>query len=189
MEKIIKTSKTICVILKVLYYSIATVGTLGVFAIVCVSLFKDSITSINGISLIVDNQVISGGVDFSKTQFMPLLYSALVTLIIFALLSCYTIKQLLSIFEPMSYGQPFSVSISSKLKKLSYVTLVVGIVGIIFQIVVNTILYKTFNTSLDSCGIKSNYDIGFIFWFLVIRLFSYIFEYGESLQQLSDETL
>lgn len=188
MEKIIKTSKTICVILKVLFYLVATVGTLGVFAIVCVSLFKDSITSINGISL----RVISGGADFSKTQFMPLLYSALVTLIIFALLSCYTIKQLLSIFEPMSYGQPFSVSISSKLKKLSYVTLVIGIVGIIFQIVMNVILYKTFNTSIDSCGIKSNFDnfdIGFIFWFLVIRLFSYIFEYGESLQQLSDETL
>lgn len=40
MEKIIKTSKTICVILKVLYYPIATVGTLGVVAIVCVSLFN-----------------------------------------------------------------------------------------------------------------------------------------------------
>ena len=120
---------------------------------------------------------------------MPLLYSALVTLIIFALFSCYTIKLLLSIFEPTSYGQPFSVSISSKLKKLSYVTLVVGIVGIILQIVMNAMIYKTLNASVNSCDIKSNFDIGFIFWFLVIRLFSYIFKYGESLQQLLDEIL
>ena len=119
-------------------------------------------------------------------QLVPLLCAALGNIAVLAALSCYIIRVLLTVFRPMSQGKPFDVTVSGALKKLAYLVLIIGFVSILGQGVTEWIGCRTLpGTDL----VSHTYDVSFLVWYVVIRLFGYIFEYGEALQQLSDETL
>ena len=115
---------------------------------------------------------------------------------LFGTLSCYIIRVLLNVFEPMSQGKPFSTTISVALKKLAYAILIMGIISFVLQIATNLIFYNVFDIPslfnadrVESCSISIVSDGSFIIWFFILRLVGHIFKYGETLQQLSDETL
>ena len=153
-------------------------------------------TKVDNLSITLGSNSLLLNQEYSLQQLTPLLCITLANVFIFGILSCYTIKTLQSMFEPMSQGKPFSTTISSALKKLSYVVLLMGIIGIILQIATNYIFFNAFDIptlfSKDrviSCSISIVSNGNFIIWFVILRLISLIFKYGETLQQLSDETL
>ena len=111
----------------------------------------------------------------------------------------YAFGQIRNILQPMSEGNPFDPTVSKNIRKVAYVSVVLGIVANIVSFV------ETFNAlrMIDSLNllqhvqegtiqsVTANYrfDITFLVVFFLLLLMSYIFRYGEELQQLSDETL
>ena len=196
MEKIIKTSNIIKKILKILFWIIAVVSVVSLVAILIALFANGDATKVDNLSITLGSYSLLLNQEYSLQQLTPLLCITLANVFIFGILSCYTIKTLQSMFEPMSQGKPFSTTISSALKKLSYVVLLMGIIGIILQIATNYIFFNAFDIrtlfSKDrviSCSISIVSNGNFIIWFVILRLISLIFKYGETLQQLSDETL
>lgn len=196
MEKITKTSNIIKTILKILFWISAVVSVVSLVAILIALFANGNATKVDNLSITLGSYSLLLNQEYSLQQLTPLLCITLANVFIFGILSCYTIKTLQSVFEPMSQGKPFSTTISSALKKLSYVVLLMGIIGIILQIATNYMFFNAFDIptlfSKDrviSCSISIVSNGNFIIWFVILRLISHIFKYGETLQQLSDETL
>lgn len=196
MEKITKTSNIIKTILKILFWISAVVSVVSLVAILIALFANGDATKVDNLSITLGSYSLLLIQEYSLQQLTPLLCITLANVFIFGILSCYTIKTLQSVFEPMSQGKPFSTTVSSALKKLSYVVLLMGIIGIILQTATNYMFFNAFDIptlfSKDrviSCSISIVSNGNFIIWFVILRLISHIFKYGETLQQLSDETL
>ena len=100
------------------------------------------------------------------------------------------------IMVPMMEGNPFDRSISDYLKKLSFLTLVYGIIGnmgaaMITSMKMNHYQLERLVDGKNILAVIPDYrlELGFLIVFFVFLLASYIFRYGAELQQLSDETL
>lgn len=186
MDKIIKTAKTICRVLNVLFWVVAALSAAALLAIVAMLLFAGNLPTIPGVTVFVGGLALPPDQDVSLPQLVPLLCAALGNVCLLAALSCYSIRVLLTVFRPMSLGKPFDGTVSGAMKKLACLVLLTGFVNILGQVVTEWVSWHT----LPGTGLVSHtYDVSFLVWFVVIRLFGYIFEYGEALQQLSDETL
>ena len=196
MDKIIKTSKTIRAILKVLFWVVAVVSVV-ILAAILVALFMKGGTALDGgFSITLGNYSLLLNQEYSSQQLTSLHFMTFAKVALFGTLSCYIIRVLLNVFEPMSQGKPFSTTISVALKKLAYAILIMGIINLVLQIATNLIFYNVFDIPslfnadrVESCSISIVSDGSFIIWFFILRLVGHIFKYGETLQQLSDETL
>lgn len=200
MDKIIKTSKTIRAILKVLFWVVAVVSVVILAAILVVLFMKGFMkggTALDGgFSITLGNYSLLLNQEYSSQQLTSLHFMTFANVALFGTLSCYIIRVLLNVFEPMSQGKPFSTTISVALKKLAYAILIMGIISFVLQIATNLIFYNVFDIPslfnadrVESCSISIVSDGSFIIWFFILRLVGHIFKYGETLQQLSDETL
>ena len=186
MDKIIKTSKNICRVLNVLFWVVLALSAAALLAIAAMLLFAGNLPTIPGVTVFVGGLALQPDQEISLPQLIPLLCTALGNVCLLAALSCYCIRVLLTVFRPMSLGKPFDATVSGAMKKLAYLVLVIGIVNLLGQAVTEWVSWRT----LPGAGLVSHtYDGSFLVWFVVIRLFGYIFEYGKALQQLSDETL
>ena len=188
MDKIIKTSKTIRAILKVLFWAVAVVSVV-ILAAILVALFMKGGTALDGgFSITLGNYSLLLNQEYSSQQLTPLYFVTFANVALFGTLSCYIIRVLLN--------KPFSTTISVALKKLAYAILIMGIISLVLQIATNLIFYNVFDIPslfnadrVESCSISIVSDGSFIIWFFILRLVGHIFKYGEALQQLSDETL
>ncbi|MBQ8830108.1 MAG: DUF2975 domain-containing protein [Oscillospiraceae bacterium] len=100
------------------------------------------------------------------------------------------------ILVPMKEGRPFEADIPANLRKIAWVSLIAGIIAQaagIAERVLLTFVYPMddiFSSALISdVEYNFNFDFTFVLIFLVILFLSYIFSYGQKLQQESDETL
>ena len=101
-----------------------------------------------------------------------------------------------SILTPMAEGRPFDTCVSERLRKLSFITLIVGGIAqilnmVVFAIQLNCInLNSLFNPEyVAGYTVENVMDTNFLIVFGVLLLMSHVFRYGEELQALSDETL
>jgi len=104
-----------------------------------------------------------------------------------------TIRDILS---PMKVGEPFHTSVSSNLKKLAIHTCIIGVAMNVQDILSNTLTVMAYNLAdvmvneqITHISITNVFDLSFLFVVGILLLLSYVFRYGEELQQLSDETL
>ncbi len=110
--------------------------------------------------------------------------------------SCNVLKVIQKILEPMTQGQPFMDTVAVNLKKLAWLCLVGGFIAELAKIVGQALtisqreLMHYFNPELvENVEISYEMDMGFLLAFVLLMLMSHIFQYGQQLQQLSDETL
>ena len=113
-----------------------------------------------------------------------------------AALIWYIFGQIRQSLAPMKEGTPFQASVSQSIRRMAWVSLALGAAQNIGRMIeVNAVIGRfDINQLLASGQIRSitaNYtlDMTFVLVFFGLRLVSYIFRYGEELQQLSDETL
>lgn len=106
------------------------------------------------------------------------------------------LRYIRNIIEPMKRGNPFQADVVKNFRKLSWVVLAVGIVRNIVNFAAVNISAAMWQLekltqfeSVQKVQVTGEMEIGFILVFFGVLLMSYIFEYGISLQQLSDETL
>ena len=100
------------------------------------------------------------------------------------------------ILRPMKDGRPFSEEVSPNLRKMALVVLIGGAAAQLLGIAERALAVYAFpmDQIFDSAAIaKSEYvfimDFNFVLIACVILFLSYIFTYGQKLQQESDETL
>ena len=160
-----------------------------ILAAILIALFMKGGTALDGgFSIKLGNYSLLLNQEYSSQQLTSLHFMTFANVALFGTLSCYIIRVLLNVFEPMSQGKP--------LKKLAYAILIMGIISLVLQIATNLIFYNVFDIPslfnadrVESCSISIVSDGSFIIWFFILRLVGHIFKYGETLQQLSDETL
>lgn len=100
------------------------------------------------------------------------------------------------ILQPMTQGEPFHNTISANLKKLAKNSMILCIIVNCMEIATTCMFvwgYDLVNLLLSEkithVTFLTEFDLTFLIVAAVLYLLSYIFRYGEELQQLSDETL
>ena len=100
------------------------------------------------------------------------------------------------ILNPMINGKPFHSTVSVNLKKLSKYSLILFILTDLVQVITNAMYVTNFglealllSEKVTHITISTDIDLTFLLVAAVFLLLSYVFRYGEELQQLSDETL
>jgi len=120
----------------------------------------------------------------------------LLTVMILCFAIFFASRLLHSILEPIKSGRPFESEIPTNLRKFAWIILGCGALTQIMNIIECVLISKAFNLkellSSDVISrIEHTYtlDFSFVLVFAVIMFLSYIFSYGQRLQQESDETL
>ena len=100
------------------------------------------------------------------------------------------------ILHPMTEGKPFDSIVSTNLKKLAKLSIVLGIlynVIILSEQILTVFVYDLPGLLISEKIIHVSgmfqVDLTFLVYWAILMLLSYVFRYGEDLQQLSDETL
>lgn len=113
-----------------------------------------------------------------------------------ALAVWFCLKYIRDILKPMKQGNPFHSEVVKDFKKLAWVVMITGIVRNIVNWVGTGVAVAQWNLAelanvagIQSVQVNVDFEFGFLVVFFGLLLMSYIFEYGTSLQQLSDETL
>ena len=100
------------------------------------------------------------------------------------------------ILLPMKEEKPFASVVSTNLKKLARLSINLGILYNIIILSEQILTVFVFDLPSLLVGEKIthvsgmfNVDLTFVIYWAILLLLSYVFRYGEALQQLSDETL
>ena len=100
------------------------------------------------------------------------------------------------ILKPMTEGKPFDSIVSTNLKKLAKLSVVIGILVNVIMLADQIMTVFVFNLPDLLISEKITHvtgmfklDLTFIVYWAILMLLSYVFRHGEQLQQLSDETL
>ena len=100
------------------------------------------------------------------------------------------------ILNPMKEEKPFDSVVSTNLKKLARLSISLGILGniiILSEQIMTVFVYDLpsllISEKITHVGGMFNVDLTFLIYWAILLLLSYVFRYGEELQQLSDETL
>ena len=116
--------------------------------------------------------------------------------IVVCLITRLCVKCVRQILAPMIENQPFNCSVSLNLKKLAKYTLFLGIAVLAIQWISDGLMIfladlpnLLISEKVTHVGFQFDADLSFLIVSAVFLLLSYVFEYGEQLQQLSDETL
>ena len=101
-----------------------------------------------------------------------------------------------NILQPMTEAKPFDSSASINLKKLAKLSIRIGIllnIIVLSETLVMVFVYDLPNLLLSEkishIGSAFQVDLSFLIYWAILTLLSYVFQYGQQLQQLSDETL
>ena len=100
------------------------------------------------------------------------------------------------ILHPMKEEKPFDAVVSTNLRKLARLSINLGILGNIISLseqIMTVFVYDLpgllISEKITHVGGMFNVDLTFLIYWAILLLLSYVFRYGEQLQQLSDETL
>lgn len=100
------------------------------------------------------------------------------------------------ILQPMKEEKPFTSIVSTNLKKLAHLSINLGILWNIIILAEQIMMIFVYDLpglliseKITHVGGMFNVDLTFLIYWAILMLLSYVFRYGEQLQQLSDETL
>ena len=100
------------------------------------------------------------------------------------------------ILQPMTEGKPFDSIVSRNLKKLATLSICLGILWnfiILSEQIVSIFLFDLpgllISEKITHVNAQIQVDLAFVVYWAILTLLSYVFRYGEQLQQLADETL
>lgn len=100
------------------------------------------------------------------------------------------------ILQPMKEEKPFTSIVSTNLKKLAHLSINLGILWNIIILAEQIMMIFVYDLpglliseKINHVGGMFNVDLSFLIYWAILMLLSYVFRYGEQLQQLSDETL
>ena len=135
---------------------------------------------------------------FAPNKWTVLLQAA-ITLLVSCRLLCIGrrgVVYIRQILQPMTEEKPFDSIVSTNLKKLANLSIHLGIlynVIILAEQIIAVFVYDLpgllISDKITHISGMFNVDLTFVVYWAILLLLSYVFRYGEDLQQLSDETL
>lgn len=200
MEKLMKTSKTVDTILKVVY-KILQVGGIIILVGVGICIIAGALGQLPPAELTSvsfgDVELIFAEPQIVDTSFMMIeMGTTLVMALIAIAVTCYLIKVLRKVLVPMIAGQPFDGTVSTNIKKLGITVIVSGIIIDIIEIVGSNLAFYMYDVSelflsenIGKVMINGEIGMGNVLVGVLVIMLSYVFRYGEQLQQQADETL
>ena len=206
MDKLIKTSKKLDTLFKVLQriIKIAMIVAVCVVAVLTVANFvnPDAVIAEGYYSIDVGSVTINLAEGYStEDNNMVLSYVWIVMGLAAAagVAVYYALGQVRKILQPMTEGNPFHPTVSTNIRKIAYVSIVLGVIanvvsflqsfGAVAMIEKIKLLDYVKEGTIQSITANSQIDLTFLVVFFILLLVSYIFRYGEELQQQVDETL
>lgn len=100
------------------------------------------------------------------------------------------------ILHPMTEQKPFDTVVGTNLRKLAKLSINLGIlynIIILSEQIMTVFVYDLpdllLSEKITHIGGMFTLDLTFLIYWAILMLLSYVFRYGEELQQLSDETL
>ncbi len=200
MDKLMKTSKTVDTILKVLYCLLIAAGVMMVAGIgfCMVARLLDNLPSaeITGISISDVELQLREAQQVEMASVVTEMATIMISGLIVIITTCYLIRILRKVLAPMVVGQPFDGTVSSNIKKLGIAVIVGGIILEIVKAVSTDFMIAMYNVpelalSDNVSYVAVNHEIN-LFPVLVgalVIMLSHVFRYGEELQKQADETL
>jgi len=196
-KKMITTAGTLDTILKIAEGFMKAFAIVFAIFIVLMKIFKEKMVA-GSFSLELDFVKLNLAGEYGAVTGSVLNYIDMV--LIAGCLGCIAIRYALGILRkilaPVKEGRPFDRDVSAGLRKLGWITLIGGgliqVLGIVGRVLlVNSLPLDVIFSSpaIESVEYVFTMDFGFVLIFCAIHLFSRIFEYGQQLQQESDETL
>jgi uncharacterized membrane protein len=203
MKKLSTTAKTLDKILNIVY---AVFGAFAIAAIVVVAMAGISY-ALNWETESLLTSFASFDIGFLEIEvaqdFIPnsgiVLMQAIVILIgacaaiVLARKGIIYIRQIL---KPMAEEKPFDSIVSTNLRKLAKLSVFLGILCNIVILAEQFILVFSYDlrglllsNKIPAVDFNFEIDLSFLLSWGILMLLSYVFQYGEQLQQLSDETV
>lgn len=135
---------------------------------------------------------------YAPNKWLVLLQSAITLLAAFRL--CWDGRRgtgyIRQILKPMMDGKPFDRIVSVNLKKLARLSINLGILAniiILSEQMIAVFVYDLptllISEKITHVGGMFQVNLSFLIYWAIFMLLSYVFSYGEQLQQLDDETL
>ena len=100
------------------------------------------------------------------------------------------------ILQPMKEEKPFASVVSVNLKKLAKLSISIGILVNVISLAEQIMMIFVYDLpglliseKITHVGGMFKVDLTFLIYWAILMLLSYVFRYGEQLQQLDDETL
>ena len=135
---------------------------------------------------------------YAPNKWLVLLHAAVILLVSSRL--CYDgrrgVGYVREILQPMKEEKPFASIVSTNLKKLARLSINLGILGniiILADQIISVFVYDLpallVSEKITHVGGMFEVDLSFVVYWAILMLLSYVFSYGEQLQQLDDETL
>lgn len=135
---------------------------------------------------------------YAPSKWLVLLHAAIVMAVGCRL--CYDgrrgVSYIREILQPMIEEKPFASIVSTNLKKLARLSINLGILANIIILTDQIMTVFVFDLpallvseKITHVGGLFDVDLSFLIYWAILMLLSYVFSYGEQLQQLSDETL
>lgn len=136
--------------------------------------------------------------DYAPGKWLVLLHAAIILAVSCRL--CYDgrkgVGYIRQILQPMIEEKPFDRIVSVNLKKLARLSISLGILGniiILAEQIITVFVYDLpallISEKITHVGGMFHVDLNFLIFWAIFTLLSYVFSYGEQLQQLDDETL
>ena len=136
--------------------------------------------------------------DYAPDKWLVLLQAAITLLV-----SCRLMYEgrrgvgyIRQILQPMMEEKPFDTIVSTNLRKLANLSIHLGILYNIILLsdqIIAVFVHKLpdllISEKITHVGGMFQIDLAFLVYWAILLLLSYVFQYGEQLQQLSDETL
>ena len=135
---------------------------------------------------------------YAPNKWLVLLQAAITLAVSFRL--CYDGRRgasyIREILKPMMEEKPFDRVVSTNLKKLARLSINLGILAniiVLSEQILTVFVYDLpgllISEKITQVGGMFEVDLSFLIYGAIFTLLSYVFSYGEGLQQLSDETL
>lgn len=200
MEKLMKTSKTVDTILKVVYKIMQVAGIILLVSIgICiVAQFVDKLpmaeltsVSVSDVELIFKEPIL---IDSGKAV-IEMVATLVVALLVIGI-TCYMIKLLRKVLAPMIVGQPFDGTVSKNIKKFGIAVIVNGLAIDIAESVMSSMAFYMYDIAelilsdnINKIMVNSEISLDSVLVGVLVIMLSHVFHYGEQLQQQADETL
>jgi len=195
-NKMITTAKHLDTFVKVAGTIFRVFGILSIVFAILTLFLGTKMTTENSVTLGFVKLYLSDQFSIHSNLLRIYLVLGLLIVSILCFLTDHATKIVRKILSPIKDGRPFERDIPENLRKIAWIVLIGGSVSQIIGIVENVILSRAcpidqliVPDAITKLEYTFTMDFGFVLIFMILMFLSYIFSYGQILQQESDETL
>lgn len=199
MNKLSSIAKKLDAVVKIIYWLVLIVSVLSL-GMTCWSIYaQHSDPNLNVTGMAADFGYLTLNLRFDEPDMAAVnryQFLVMALAVIHLPLYCVMLRRVRDILKPLKEQQPFHQTMAKNLKKLAVLIILVMVISIASEFVAFHYAVSTFDlpTLLRSeyvTGVKTEFvaDLTPLIFSAALWLLSYIFQYGEELQTLSDETL